>query len=64
MVGPGNQGAPVEAHQSAQGGRWVSASASGALGRRPSGGQGQHRPGESPPSGIAGGPVDTWTMVE
>ncbi len=24
----------------------------------------RHRPGESPPSGIAGGPAETWTMVE
>src|SRR5262245_4518022 len=34
------------------------------MGRRPSGGQGQNRTGESPPSGIAGGPAETWTMVE
>jgi hypothetical protein len=64
MVGPGNNGAPVEANQRAQGCMWVSASASCSLGRRPSGGQGQNRTGESPPSGIAGGPVETWTMVE
>src|SRR4030095_5515184 len=31
--------------------------------RRPQGGQGQNRTGESPPSGIAGGPAETWTMV-
>src|ERR671937_657688 len=34
------------------------------MGRRPTGGQGQHRTGESPPSGIAGGPAATWTRVE
>ena len=26
--------------------------------------QGQNRTGEIPPSGIAGGPAETWTMVE
>src|SRR5215467_6251026 len=34
------------------------------MGRRPQGSQGQNRTGESPPSGIAGGPAETWTMVE
>jgi len=63
-VGPRNQGAPVEAHQRVQGCLWGSTAASCALGRRPKGGHGQHRPGESPPSGIAGGPAETWTRVE
>ena len=62
--GPGNHGAPVEANHRVQGCMWVSAEASRCRGRRPQGGQGQHRPGESPPSGIAGGPAETWTMVE
>src|SRR2546428_9932996 len=43
---------------------WVSTAASRGMGRRPQGGQGQNRTGEIPPSGIAGGPVETWTMVE
>ena len=64
MVGPGNHGVPVEANQRAPGCMWGRASASRALGRRPSGGQGQNRTGESPPSEIAGGPAETWTMVE
>src|SRR4030095_15102112 len=34
------------------------------MGRRPEGGQGQNRTGESPPSGSAGGPAETWTKVE
>src|SRR5262249_15854675 len=34
------------------------------MGRRPPGSQGQNRTGESPPSGIAGGPAETWTRVE
>src|SRR5262249_50943827 len=34
------------------------------MGRRLSGGQGQNRTGESPPSGIVGGPAETWTTVE
>src|SRR5574341_2509950 len=63
-VGPENHGAPVEANQRVKGWMWVSTEASRALGRRPSGGQGQNRTGESPPSGIAGGPAETWTMVE
>ena len=62
--GPGNHGAPVEANHRVQGCIWVSAEASRCRGRRPQGGQGQHRPGESPPSGIAGGPAETWTRVE
>ena len=32
------------------------------MGRRPQGGQGQHRTGEIPPSGIAGGLTETWAM--
>src|SRR5215475_11527602 len=34
------------------------------MGRGPPGGQGQNRTGESPPSGIIGGPAETWTTVE
>src|SRR5215468_5659556 len=34
------------------------------MGRRPTGSPGQKRTGESPPSGIAGGPAETWTRVE
>ena len=64
MVGPVHKGAPVAANQSVQGCRWVSAEASRSLGRQPQGGQGQNRTGESPPSGIAGGPAETWTMGE
>ena len=63
-VGPGHQGAPAEGNQRATGGLCVSTSAWRSLGRRPAGGQGQHRPGESPPAGIAGGPAETSTMVE
>jgi hypothetical protein len=33
-------------------------------GRRPPGSPGQHRPGDSPLSGIAGGPAATWTRGE
>src|SRR5262249_58036183 len=62
--GPGNQGAPVEANHRVQGCLWVSTYASGSLGRRPEGSHGQNRPGEIPPSGIAGGPAETWTMGE
>ena len=62
--GPVNHGAPWEANQSVQGWRWVRTEASGSLGRRPSGGQGQHRTREIPLSGVAGGPAETWTMVE
>jgi hypothetical protein len=58
-VGPGNNGAPVEANQRGKGCRWVSTSASRSLGRRPPGGHGQNRTGESPPSGIAGGHTAT-----
>jgi hypothetical protein len=61
--GPENHGAPWEANQRAQGWMGVSTAASRALGRRPSGGQGQHRTGERPPSGTAGGPAETWTRV-
>ena len=63
-VGPANKGAPVEVNQSVPGCMWVSPEASCVLGRRPTGSQGRHRPGEIPPSGIAGGPVETWTMAE
>ena len=54
----------MEANHRVQGWMWVSTSASRSLGRRPAGGQGQNRPGENPPSGIAGGPAETWTKVE
>jgi hypothetical protein len=63
-VGPVHNEAPVEANQREQGWMWVSPCASRCMGRRPSGGQGQHRTGESPRSGIAGGPAATETMVE
>src|SRR5712691_1764030 len=62
--GPGNHEAPGEANQSVKGRLCVSASASHGMGRRPSGGQGQHRTGDIPRSGIAGGPAETWTMGE
>ena len=34
------------------------------VGKATRGSQGQNRTGEIPPSGIAGGPEETWTMVE
>jgi hypothetical protein len=64
LWGRGHHGAPWEVNHGATGCLGVSAEASRALGRRPPGGQGQHRTGESPPSGIVGGPRDTgrgWT---
>ena len=64
MGGPVNHGAPWGANQRVQGCMGVSPEASRFMGRRPEGGQGQNRTGESPPSGIAGGPAETWTMVE
>jgi len=64
MVGPANHGAPVEAHHTATGCTWVSAEAACGMGRRREGSQGQNRTGENPPSGIVGGPAETWTRVE
>ena len=64
MVGPVNNGAPGEANHRVKGCMWVSTEASRSLGRRPKGGQGQNRIGDIPPSGSAGGPAETWTMVE
>jgi hypothetical protein len=58
-VGPGNNGAPLEANQRVKGCMWVSTEASRSLGRQPQGGQGQNRTGEIPPSGIAGGHTET-----
>src|SRR2546422_6314623 len=63
-VGPGNHGAPWEANHRVMGCMGVSTAASRGMGRRPQGGQGQNRTGEIPPSGIAGGPAETWTTVE
>src|SRR5215510_4085762 len=62
MVGPGNTGAPQEAHQRATRCMGVSTEALRSWGRRPEGSQGQNRTGESPPSGIAVGSAETWPM--
>src|SRR5262249_2128506 len=62
--GPAHPGAPVAANHAGAGGLGGSAAAARGRGRRPTGSQGQPRTGASPPCGSAGGPAETWTMVE